>query len=83
MGACPTMSLSDNRLLEIARTVLDIESRAIAGLRLDEGFAAACRLCLDTPGRGDNMSARADQKFRDVRTDPAGCAGDQNLLACN
>lgn len=44
---------STNELLALAARVLDIESRAVAQLqsRLDESFAAACRLCLDTVGR--------------------------------
>lgn len=46
-------ALSDSELLALAAEVLDIESRAVAALRarLDESFAAACRLCLSTSGR--------------------------------
>ena len=40
-------------LVALAARVLDIESRAVGELkgRLDETFAAACRLCLQTEGR--------------------------------
>lgn len=40
-------------LLALARTVLDIESAAVERLktRIDDSFAAACQLCLDTNGR--------------------------------
>jgi len=46
-------SLTSERLLELAETVLDIESRAIhqVSARLDDSFVAACRLCLETEGR--------------------------------
>ena len=46
-------NLSDEELIELAREVLAIESRAVDQLsqRLDADFAAACRLCMDTPGR--------------------------------
>ena len=45
--------ISDQALLELAASVLDIESRAVNELksRLDASFAAACRLCLETEGR--------------------------------
>ncbi len=45
--------LTDKNLLELAARVLDIESRAVSHLqaRLDESFAAACRLCLEIAGR--------------------------------
>ena len=44
---------STKELLALAARVLDIESRAVAQVqsRLDESFAAACRLCLATEGR--------------------------------
>lgn len=47
------MSLSAERLIELAKSVLDIESRAVADLsaRLDASFVRACELCLDTQGR--------------------------------
>ncbi|MGA8203423.1 MAG: KpsF/GutQ family sugar-phosphate isomerase [Woeseiaceae bacterium] len=46
-------NLTSDELLELAREVLEIESRAVDSLRqrLDDSFVAACRLCLDTPGR--------------------------------
>lgn len=46
-------NLTDEELLDLAREVLGIESRAVDQLRsrLDAEFAAACRLCIDTPGR--------------------------------
>ncbi len=46
-------TLTNAELLTLAAEVLDIESRAVASLgeRLDERFIAACKLCLDTPGR--------------------------------
>ena len=42
-----------DEILALASDVLDIEARAVDSLRarLDESFLAACRLCLDTPGR--------------------------------
>ena len=45
--------LTNGELLALARETLDIEARAIQGVsaRLDEDFAAACRLCMATPGR--------------------------------
>ena len=45
--------LTDQQLIELANRVLAIESRAVSHLnsRLDETFANACRLCLDTIGR--------------------------------
>lgn len=47
------LELTSDELLALAGEVLDIESRAVESLRarLDEHFVAACRLCLDTPGR--------------------------------
>ena len=46
-------NLTDEELLALAREVLGIESRAVDQLRsrLDGEFAAACRLCIETPGR--------------------------------
>jgi arabinose-5-phosphate isomerase len=46
-------NLTSEELLELAREVLEIESRAVDSLRerLDDAFVAACRLCLETPGR--------------------------------
>lgn len=46
-------NLTDDELLVLAREVLEIESRAVDQLRsrLDGEFAAACRLCIETPGR--------------------------------
>jgi arabinose-5-phosphate isomerase len=40
-------------LVELGRRVLDIEARAIEAMkpRINDDFAAACRLCLDTNGR--------------------------------
>ena len=45
--------LTPSKLKELAGRVLDIESRAVSGLRqrLDDSFAAACELCLATTGR--------------------------------
>ena len=45
--------LTSDELLALAANVLDIESRAVDALRgrLNEDFAAACELCLNTPGR--------------------------------
>ncbi len=45
--------LEPEKLLELAETVLNIESRAVDRLRtrLDESFVAACRLCLGIEGR--------------------------------
>lgn len=45
--------LTKDELLALAADVLDIESRAIASLkaRLNDDFAAACELCMQTPGR--------------------------------
>ena len=47
------LELKSDELLALAREVLEIESRAVESLcsRLDQDFAAACQLCLDTPGR--------------------------------
>lgn len=48
-----TQELSNEELLALARETLEIESRAVQSisLRIGDEFAAACRLCLDTPGR--------------------------------
>ncbi len=45
--------LTKDEILALASDVLDIEARAVDGLRarLDDSFLMACRLCLDTPGR--------------------------------
>jgi len=45
--------LTNKQLIALAGDVLDIEARAVAGLRerLDDSFAAVCQLCLDTQGR--------------------------------
>ena len=45
--------LKNDELLALASEVLEIEARAVDGLRasLDDSFVAACRLCLDTTGR--------------------------------
>ena len=45
--------LKSDDLLELAGEVLEIEARAVESLRnrLNADFVAACRLCLDTPGR--------------------------------
>src|SRR5579863_325585 len=46
-------SLDDAQLLASARRALEIETRAVAALapRLDERFAATCRICLACQGR--------------------------------
>lgn len=46
-------TLKPERLLELAKTVLGIESRAVDQLRarLDRTFVDACNLCLETTGR--------------------------------
>jgi arabinose-5-phosphate isomerase len=46
-------TLTNEELLALAAGVLDIESRAVAGLkdRLGDDFVAACELCMQTPGR--------------------------------
>ena len=46
-------TLKKDELLAIAAGVIDIEARAVDALkaRLNEDFAAACQLCIDTPGR--------------------------------
>jgi arabinose-5-phosphate isomerase len=46
-------TLTKDELLALAADVIDIEARAVETLksRLDTNFAAACQLCLDTPGR--------------------------------
>ncbi len=46
-------TLTKDELLAIAAGVIDIEARAVDTLksRLNEDFAAACKLCIDTPGR--------------------------------
>lgn len=48
-----TEELSNEDLLNLARETLDIESRAVQRVssRLNDDFAAACRLCMATPGR--------------------------------
>lgn len=45
--------LTNKELIALAGDVLDIEARAVAGLRerLDDSFIAACELCLNTTGR--------------------------------
>ncbi len=45
--------LKSDELLELAGEVLEIEARAVESLRnrLNADFVAACRLCLDNPGR--------------------------------
>jgi arabinose-5-phosphate isomerase len=45
--------LTSDELLSLAGEVLEIEARAVDGLRtrLDDAFVAACRLCMDTQGR--------------------------------
>ena len=47
------LNLTSDELLALAGDVLDIESRAVSALRsrLDGTFAAACELCMQTPGR--------------------------------
>ncbi len=47
------LNLTSSEILSLAGDVLDIESRAVDALRsrLDETFAAACALCMETPGR--------------------------------
>ena len=47
------LEIKADELTALAGEVLDIESRAVASLRdrLSGDFAAACKLCLDTPGR--------------------------------
>ncbi len=46
-------TLTNDELLALAANVLEIESRAVADLkmRLGDAFVAACELCLATPGR--------------------------------
>jgi arabinose-5-phosphate isomerase len=45
--------LTKEELLSLAADVLDIEARAVKTLksRLNDDFAAACKLCVETPGR--------------------------------
>ena len=45
--------LTNDELLSLAGEVLEIEARAVDGLRsrLDDAFVAACRLCVNTQGR--------------------------------
>ena len=45
--------LTSDELRALAAEVFDIESRAVEALseRADDAFVAACRLCIDTPGR--------------------------------
>jgi arabinose-5-phosphate isomerase len=47
------LNLTSSELLALAGDVLDIEAKAVDALRsrLDASFAAACQLCIDTPGR--------------------------------
>lgn len=47
------LELTSDELLALAAEVLEIESRAVDTLRerLNDDFAAACELCLQTPGR--------------------------------
>lgn len=53
MPDTPTKPLNDADIVALACDVLDIESRAVDALkdRMGAEFIAACRLCLDTPGR--------------------------------
>ena len=46
-------TLTKDELLALAADVIDIEARAVDALksRLNDDFAAACQLCIDTPGR--------------------------------
>jgi arabinose-5-phosphate isomerase len=46
-------TLTNEQLIALAGEVLDIEARAVAGLRerLDDTFVAACQLCIETSGR--------------------------------
>jgi arabinose-5-phosphate isomerase len=46
-------NLTKDELLALAAEVLDIESRAVSSLkaRLNDDFAAACQLCMETQGR--------------------------------
>jgi len=46
-------TLTNDELLALAAEVLDIESRAVRDLksRLNDNFVAACKLCMETPGR--------------------------------
>ena len=46
-------NLTSKEMLSLAGRVLDIESRAVSRLRerLDDSFAEACKLCLETSGR--------------------------------
>ena len=46
-------SLTKDEILALAANVIDIEARAVETLksRLNSDFAAACQLCIDTPGR--------------------------------
>ncbi len=47
------LELTSDELIALAAEVLDIESRAVDSLRqrLNNDFAAACELCVSTPGR--------------------------------
>lgn len=47
------MAAKTTDILSLASDVLEIEARAVDGLRarLDDSFLNACKLCLDTPGR--------------------------------
>ena len=46
-------NLKNDELIALAREVLEIESRAVESLRsrLNDDFATACKLIIDTPGR--------------------------------
>jgi len=46
-------TLTNDELLALAASVLDIEARAVDALksRLNDDFIAACDLCMETPGR--------------------------------
>src|SRR5258708_984935 len=53
MNIAPTSPADESQLLASARRALAIEAQAIEGLlsRVDDRFAAACRLCLGCEGR--------------------------------
>jgi arabinose-5-phosphate isomerase len=53
MNAAEHTATSEGQALASARRTFDIEAAALAALRtrLDGAFAAACRICLDCPGR--------------------------------
>ena len=53
-GSSPVADVLNNEeLLALARETLEIEFRAVERMssRLDDSFAAACRMCIATPGR--------------------------------